>query len=58
MDPIIISAALSGAVQLIKAISEIRRESQRRGEWTPQQEQAFSAEMEKAFASDAWKVSK
>lgn len=52
MNPAVISAIVSG----FELVKEIRRTLMERGEWTPEQEAAFSGKTEQTFKEPHWTV--
>ena len=52
MSPAVISAIVSG----FNLVQDIRKTLLERGEWTPEQEAAFTGKTEKSFNEDHWKV--
>lgn len=57
MSPETISLIIGGATEAVKLVQEEMTRLRQNGENTEEQDQAFDAAMEAAFASDAWKPS-
>ena len=55
MNPLVVSAAIAAATQLIEFILKARQEAQRTGEWTLEQEQQFDTRMQTKFTESHWK---
>lgn len=56
MDPVTIIALANAAVRGVELIRDLRAQSKRTTEWTPEQDQEFDAAMERAFKQDHWSL--
>lgn len=54
MNPALIASSI---IALIDLAQQLRAEAIRTGEWTPEQEAAYQAKTQAAFAGTAWKPS-
>lgn len=54
MNPALIASSI---LALIDLAQQLRAEAIRTGEWTPEQEAAYQAKTQAAFAGTAWKPS-